>query len=307
MKQMHRGPLSGIRVLDLGQYIAGPAVAMMLADHGAEVVRVDSPGGPHWQSPANAVLNRGKARITLDLRKQADLSVLRQLAASADVFIENARPGVMRRLGLGADKLTSLNPRLIYLSLPGLSSRYQNAPDVRAWEGVLATMGGMYSDMSVHRQLYGSVPSYNALPMPSANAAVLGTLGVLTALFNRQRSGRGEIVEVPLLAALHECTPFNTMRVHGMPNRYLSDAEHELERRKAGGEPCTMSFAEVDELRESLLRTLHLQRRTAVLRLLCRPPGTYRTPAQRAGPLGPARRRGPAARRPVHQQPRVGP
>ncbi|MBN2203771.1 MAG: CoA transferase, partial [Thermoleophilia bacterium] len=244
------GPLSGIRVLDLGQYIAGPAVAMMLADHGADVIKVDPPGGPRWQSPVNAVLDRGKSRITLDVREPADLDVVRRLAASSDVFIENSRPGVMRTLGLGADDLTSLNPRLVYLSLPGLSSREEHASDLRAWEGVLAAMGGMFSDMSVHRQLYGAAPSYSPLPMPSANAAALGTLGVLTALFNRQRTGRGEVVEVPLLAALCECTPFNTMRVHDLPERYSSDAEDELARRKSAGTPCDMTFAEVDELRD---------------------------------------------------------
>jgi len=245
-----RGPLAGIRVLDLGQYIAGPAVAMMLADHGADVVRIDPPGGRSWKSPAAAVLDRGKSSLVMDLRKRDDVERVRQLVSEADVFIENARPGVMAGLGLGAEELTALNPRLVYLSLPGFASGDEGAGDVRAWEGVVAAAGGIYSDMSVHRRLYGKVPSYTALPMASSDAVALGALGVLTALVRRRRTGRGDIVEVPLLAALQECTPFNTMRIHGMPGRYLSDAEHELDRRRASGEPLDMTFEQVDELRD---------------------------------------------------------
>jgi len=237
-------------VLDLGQYIAGPAVAMMLADHGAEVIRIDPPDGPRWKSPANAVLNRGKASTVLDLGRPEDLESARRLAGSADVFIENSRPGVMGRLGLGADDLSALNPRLVYLSLPGFSSLDQGAAEIRAWEGVVAAAGGIFTDFSAHRKLYSDGPSYSALPMPSVNAAVLGTLAVLVALYHRRRTGCGDVIEVPLLAALQECTPFNTMRIHGMPGRYLSDAEHELARRRAAGEPCDLSFHEVDELRD---------------------------------------------------------
>jgi crotonobetainyl-CoA:carnitine CoA-transferase CaiB-like acyl-CoA transferase len=238
-----------VRVLDLGQYIAGPAAAMMLADQGAEVIRIDPPGGPRWKSPANAVLNRGKASIVLDLKRLEDRKIARRLACAADVLIENSRPGVMARRGLGAEDLTVLNPRLVYLSLPGFSSLDADA-GVQAWEGVLAAAGGVFLDMSVHRTLYGAAPSYSPLAMPSADAATLGTLGVLTALYHRRRTGRGDVIEVPLLAALQECTPFNTMRILDMPGRYLSDAEHELARRRAAGEACDMTFAEVDELRD---------------------------------------------------------
>jgi crotonobetainyl-CoA:carnitine CoA-transferase CaiB-like acyl-CoA transferase len=91
--------LSDIRVIDFGQYVAGPAVAMMFADLGAEVIRVDPPGGTMWKSPAANVLNRGKRRISLDLKAHDDLDIARELILSADVVIENFRPGVMDRLG----------------------------------------------------------------------------------------------------------------------------------------------------------------------------------------------------------------
>ncbi len=94
--------LDGIRVIDFGQYIAGPLCGMLLADQGADVIRVDPPGGPVWQTPANATWNRGKRSIALDLKQPDDLDVARRLVASADVMIENFRPGVMDRLGLGA-------------------------------------------------------------------------------------------------------------------------------------------------------------------------------------------------------------
>src|SRR3954466_9523005 len=93
-----RAPLSGLRVVDFGQYIAGPAVAMLLADQGARVIRVDPPAGPHWDQPANAILNRGKASIALDLKHPPDQAIARRLVDSADVVIENFRPGVMQRL-----------------------------------------------------------------------------------------------------------------------------------------------------------------------------------------------------------------
>ncbi|MDP2328623.1 MAG: CoA transferase, partial [Dehalococcoidia bacterium] len=106
------GALAGVRVIDFGQYIAGPLAAQLLADQGAEVIRVDPPGGPRWDHPANAAYLRGRQSIVLDLKQPADLASARGLVTSADVLIENFRPGVMARLGLGADAMTEANPRL---------------------------------------------------------------------------------------------------------------------------------------------------------------------------------------------------
>src|SRR5437588_6001352 len=98
------GALAGVRVVDFGQYIAAPLAATMLSDQGADVIHVDPPGGPRWNTPADAFLNRGKRRITLDLKRTDDLQTARALIASADVLIENFRPGVMTRLGVGAEE-----------------------------------------------------------------------------------------------------------------------------------------------------------------------------------------------------------
>src|SRR5918912_1289237 len=100
------GPLAGVRVVDFGQYVAGPLAAMLLADAGADVVRVEPPGGPRWPTPANATWNRGKRSVVLDLKRADDQALARRLVASADVVVENFRPGVMERLGLGATALT---------------------------------------------------------------------------------------------------------------------------------------------------------------------------------------------------------
>src|SRR3954471_23597324 len=111
--------LEGVRVIDLGQYIAGPMAAMLLGDQGADVIRVDPPGGPRWDTPANATWNRNKRSIVLDLKTEPGRETARKLIASADAVIENFRPGVMDRLGVGAAAMTAANPRLIYCSLPG--------------------------------------------------------------------------------------------------------------------------------------------------------------------------------------------
>ena len=105
------GALAGVRVIDFGHYIAGPLAAVMLSDQGAEVIHVDPPGGPRWQTPADAFFNRGKRRIALDLKHASDRATAQRLVDSADVVIENFRPGVMDRLGLGAQAMTERHPR----------------------------------------------------------------------------------------------------------------------------------------------------------------------------------------------------
>src|SRR5437868_238784 len=129
------GALDGIRVIDFGQYVAGPLAAMLLADQGADVVRVDPPGGPRYDTPANATWNRGKRSIVLDLKDPAGNETARRLIETADVVVENFRPGVMDRLGLGPEVMTAANPRLIYCSMPGFASDDPRA-GVAAWEGV---------------------------------------------------------------------------------------------------------------------------------------------------------------------------
>ena len=113
------GGLCGVRVVDFGHYIAGPLAALLLAEAGADVEHVDAPGESAI-GPADAYFNRGKRRITLDLKSPAGQATARGLAARADVVIENFRPGVMDRLGLGASALRAADERLVYLIAAGL-------------------------------------------------------------------------------------------------------------------------------------------------------------------------------------------
>ena len=150
------GALDGIRVIDFGQWLAGPLTALLLADQGAEVIHVDPPGGPAWKTVANITLQRGKQRILLDLKNTADLASARGLISSADVVIENFRPGVMDRLGLGWDAVRRGHDRLIYCSLPGFAADDPRAA-MPAWEGVLAAATGTYTRSGTEDQ-----PRFNA-------------------------------------------------------------------------------------------------------------------------------------------------
>ncbi len=206
--------LDGIRVIDFGQYIAGPMAGMLLADFGADVIRVDPPGGPRYQTAANATWNRGKRSIVLDLKQPADLDAARKLIASADVVIENFRPGVMDRLGLGAKAMTEAHPRLIYCSLPGFGSDDPRA-GMRAWEGVVGAASGCYSSNAYLEN--DTRPVYTAVPFSSAFGAFLGVVAIAACLNARERSGQGQAIEVPLFNATFSAFSGKVMRVVGEP------------------------------------------------------------------------------------------
>jgi crotonobetainyl-CoA:carnitine CoA-transferase CaiB-like acyl-CoA transferase len=201
--------LEGIRVIDFGQYIAGPLTGMLLADQGAEVIRVDPPNGPMWQTPANATWNRGKRSITLNLKQPDDLAIATRLVESADVVIENFRPGVMDRLGLGPQATMRLNPRLIYCALPGFASDDPRS-QVRAFEGIVGAATATYRG-----QTSGSDrPVYTAIPISSNYAAFQAVVSIVIALFARQRDGVGQYIEVPLFDATFPSIGARAMRVH---------------------------------------------------------------------------------------------
>ena len=193
------GTLDGVRVIDFGQYIAGPLTAMLLADQGAEVIRVDPPSGPLWDTPANATWNRGKSSIALDVRTDDGRETARRLIASADVVVENFRPGVMDRLGLGPDEALAAHSRLIYCSLPGFASDDPRR-EVPAWEGVIGAATATYATRG---PLGGPEqpefrPVYTAIPTASVYAAFQAATAVGMALLARARDGLGQRIEVPL-------------------------------------------------------------------------------------------------------------
>lgn len=201
--------LAGIVVVDFGQYIAGPMAAMLLADQGAQVIRIDPPDGPRFPTPANATWQRGKHSVVLDLKLERDRASAQKLIESADVLIENFRPGCMDRLGLGSGPLMASNPGLIYCSLPGFAADDPRAT-VPAWEGVVAAATDTY------RKGVGAAddqPVYLGLPVASNFAAFLAATSICAALIARARDGLGQRIEVPLFDAMFTAIGARGMRV----------------------------------------------------------------------------------------------
>jgi crotonobetainyl-CoA:carnitine CoA-transferase CaiB-like acyl-CoA transferase len=211
------GALTGITVVDFGCFIAGPLLGELLAQNGADVLHVDPPGGPPLAGLPDAYLNRGKRRVTLDLRNDRQRRLARQLALSSDVLIENFRPGVMDRLGLSSEELRAANPALVYCSLPGFAASDPRA-SIQAWEGVVmsATAGyrrlGEHWDWKARTNVESTDPGrplFTGLPIASTTAAMLGALRVVTALLQRDRTGQGASIEVPLSEAMLEMVGFH--------------------------------------------------------------------------------------------------
>lgn len=247
-------PLSHIRVLDFGQYLAGPLVGLMLADMGAEVIRIDPPGGPRFKSPATDMLSRGKSSLVLDLKKQKDQATALELIKRSDVLIENFRPGVMAKLGLDAEIARAINDQLVYLSLPGFASTDTKLAHLPAWEAVIAALTGQFTDMGLNRRLMGINPSFTPLALASAYGASFGAMSVLFALSARPENG-GDQIEVPLASALLEGLVYNCEQIEDYPQRYKSPRELELDRRQSESLPMNLDYAELSEYLDPFYRT----------------------------------------------------
>ncbi len=205
-------PLSGIRVIGLEQYMAGPYCTMLLADAGAEVIKIERPGtgDPRRQIPPFAekdgtrkaagymAYNRNKKSVALNVREPEGQEVLRRLVQVSDVVVENLRPGALEKLGLGPEGMRSLNPGLVYAMisgfgrLPGYESQYAQRP---AFDIVAEAMGGVmdlvgFQDRPPTFTLYGLADVYSGM---------VAAYGVLQALFMRERTGKGQLVDVSLL------------------------------------------------------------------------------------------------------------
>jgi crotonobetainyl-CoA:carnitine CoA-transferase CaiB-like acyl-CoA transferase len=204
------GPLAGVHVLDLARVLAGPYAAMLLADLGAEVIKVERPGagddtrswGPPFmptrdgsESTYFLSVNRGKRSAAIDLKDAAERGFTEALVRWADVLIENFRPGVMERLGLGDDRLAELNPRLIRLAISGFGDAGPDSDRV-GYDQILQAEGGV---MSVTGAAGGS-PVKVGVPIADISAGLFGVVGVLAALVERERSGIGQRVATSLLA-----------------------------------------------------------------------------------------------------------
>ncbi len=204
------GPLSGLKVIELGQLIAGPFAAKTLADFGAEVIKIEPPGSGdplrQWRLIKDGtsvwwqVQSRNKRSLALDLKAKPAQDIVRQLAAEADILIENFRPGAMEGWGLGPEVLMKLNPRLIMLRISGYGQTgpYRDRPGF----GVVAEA------MSGLRHLTGEparVPVRVGVSIGDTLASLHGVIGILMALHHRQRSGQGQVVDVALYEAVFNC------------------------------------------------------------------------------------------------------
>lgn len=252
--QKEKRPLAHIRVLDFGQYLAGPLVGMMLADMGAEVIRIVPPDGPAFDDPAFAMVSRGKTSLTLDLQSERGRDTAIELAKRADVVVENFRPGVMDRLGVGPQALRAANDQLVYLSMPGFASSDPDLAPLPAWEAVIAAYTGQFTDMGLNRRLMGINPSFTPLALASAYGASFGALSVLFALYAREHCG-GDHIEVPLASALLEGLAHNCQQVEAYPDRYKSPREHEIERRERENLPFDLDFKTLTTFLDPFYRT----------------------------------------------------
>ena len=248
-------PLKGVKVVDFGQYIAGPAVGMMLADLGATVVHIDPPDGPFWDNPANATLNRNKLILNLDLKTESGLEQAKALIAASDIVIEGFRPGKMAKLGLDFAALRAERPQLITLSIPGFASNDEQRRELRAYESVISASSGVFTDMGLNRVLMGINPSFSPLPLPSAYGAMLAASSVVMALQAREENGLGDSIEVPLAAAAMEGLCYNSIDIEGIPERYVTQREAEITRRRVEGLPMNLVYDELQELLDPFYRS----------------------------------------------------
>jgi crotonobetainyl-CoA:carnitine CoA-transferase CaiB-like acyl-CoA transferase len=207
-RQKKTGPLTGLKVIDLSHVMAGPTCAMLLADMGADVIKVEKiPGGDDvrrmtppsiaGESAAFLMMNRNKRGVALDLKTEAGRTVLFRLLQDADVLLENYRRGAMERMGFGYEALHASNPRLIYCSISGFGRTGPYA-DRGGFDLVAQGMSGL---MSITGEGPGCPPVKLGAPVTDITAGILACVGILAALYSRQSTGQGQMVDTSLFEA----------------------------------------------------------------------------------------------------------
>jgi alpha-methylacyl-CoA racemase len=191
MAEQSRGPLTGLRVVEFAGIGPGPHVAMLLADMGAEVVRVERPGAPAM----NPVVERARHRMQLDIKSEAGRALAHEACRHADVLVEGFRPGVMERLGLGPEVLREANPRLVYARMTGWGQ-----------DGPLAQAAGHDLNYIAVTGALDAIGKAGELPVPPQNlvgdfggGSLYCALGILAALYERERSGAGQVVDAAIV------------------------------------------------------------------------------------------------------------
>jgi itaconate CoA-transferase len=198
--------LDGVKILAFEQVLSGPFATCLLADMGAEVIKVERPGVGDvirgWDSVVRGLssgyvwLNRNKRSLTVDVKKEKGREILQQLAKRSDILLENYAPGVAGRLGIGYDQLSGLNPRLIYCSLSGYG---QDGPyrDVKAYDLLIQGEGGIIATTG-----YPDKPAKAGLAIADIAAGMYSAMGILLALYQREKTGSGQLIDVSMLDSI---------------------------------------------------------------------------------------------------------
>jgi crotonobetainyl-CoA:carnitine CoA-transferase CaiB-like acyl-CoA transferase len=201
---MAGGPLKDIRVIDMTSVVVGPMVTLMLADYGADIIKIEPPSGdivrnlagraisPNM-SPKFLHLNRNKRSLAIDLKKPDCYAAVKKLLATADVLLWNVRPSAMARLKLSYDDVKAINPKIIYCGIVGFgqTGRYKNKP---AYDSIIQGSGGI---AALHHRATGE-PRYVPIVMADKTTGLIATQMVLMALYHRERTGEGQSIEVPM-------------------------------------------------------------------------------------------------------------
>jgi len=210
------GPLSHIRVLDLSRIMAGPWSGQILADLGADVIKVErtgegddtrkwgppyltgSDGKPTKESGYYLSVNRGKRSVEVDISTEQGQAVIREIAKTSDIVLENFKSGTLDRYGLGYDHLKAVNPRIIYASITGFGTTGPKREDV-AYDFMIQAMGGLMSVTGERDDLPGGGPQKVGIPIIDIMTGMYTTVAVLAALANRDQTGRGDYIDVSML------------------------------------------------------------------------------------------------------------
>jgi crotonobetainyl-CoA:carnitine CoA-transferase CaiB-like acyl-CoA transferase len=202
---MHQGPLVGLKVIDLATVVAGPGVAKYFADYGADVIKVERPSGDStrsmgWTQPGESdslwwkLVNRGKRSLVLDLKQTSDLAVLKELIDSADLLIENMRPGKIEQLGLDPAELIKRNPKLVVLRVSGFgqSGPYAQKPGFATIAEALSGLSGLLGEPD-------GGPLLPPIALTDEVTALVGSFSAMMAIFHAKQTGQGQVVEIDLV------------------------------------------------------------------------------------------------------------
>ena len=201
----HQGPLVGLKVIDLATVVAGPGVAKYFADYGADVIKVERPSGDStrsmgWTQPGESdslwwkLVNRGKRSLVLDLKQTSDLAVLKELIDSADLLIENMRPGKIEQLGLDPAELIKRNPKLVVLRVSGFgqSGPYSQKPGFATIAEALSGLSGLLGEPD-------GGPLLPPIALTDEVTALVGSFSAMMAIFHAKQTGQGQVVEIDLV------------------------------------------------------------------------------------------------------------